>query len=142
MQRHVQVISAFLLGVCRDVGQVLKPYKALRIQRSSQCGVPKTTAASCREAMGALAPGYWESHPGATSGTDVFPVSRAHLSSSPDYQFGSSWVTCGHSPFVCLESVLFTSTQYLNLSFLLLPILESVKNFFSYPSHLEAAEPR
>ena len=104
--------------------------------------MPKTSAASCRKAMGALAPGYWESYPGATSGTDVFLVSRAQLSSSPDDQFGSSCVACGHSPFVGLESALFTSIQYLNLSFLLLPILESVKNFFSHRSHLEAAEPR
>ena len=58
MQRHVQVISAFLLGVCRDVGQVLKPYKTLRIQRSSLCGMPKTTAASCRKAMGCCGPHF------------------------------------------------------------------------------------
>ena len=104
--------------------------------------MPKTTAASCRKAMGALAPGCWESHPGAASGTNVFLGSRTRLSSGPDCQFGSSWVTCARSPFVGLESARLTSIQYLNLSFLLLPILESVKNFFSHSSHLEAAEPR
>lgn len=81
-------------------GKVLKPYKALRIQRSSQLGVPKTTVASTRKAMGALAPGCWHGHPGATSGTDVVLVPRAHLSSHPGNQFGSSWVICALSHFV------------------------------------------
>lgn len=134
--------GSFPLGLGRDVGQVLIPYKALRIQRFSQLGMPETTAASTRKAMGALTPGCWENQPGATTGTNVVLVPRAHLSSSPGCQFGSSWVICAHLPLLGLESGFLTSIQYLNISFLLLPILESLKNFFSHFTPSEAAWPR
>lgn len=95
-----------------------------------------------RRVMGALAPGSWESQPGGTSGTDVALVPRANLVSSPGYRFGSCWLICAHSHLLSTESVLLSSMQYLTLSFLFLPILESVKNFFSQSTPAEAAEPR
>lgn len=91
--------------------------------------------------MGAVAQGCWGSQLGDTSGTDVILQPGAHLSFSPGYESGSSWVICAHS-LVGLESGFFTSIQYLNLSFVLLPILESVKNFFPHSIPSEATEPR
>lgn len=131
----------FLLGFGRDGRKVLKPYKALRIQRSVQLGVPETTAAFCRQAMGVLAPGCSENQRGATSSTTVVSVPIAHLSSSAGCQSGSTWVTCAHS-LPGLESGFLPSVQHLNLSFLLLPILELVKTFFPHSTPSEAAKPR
>ena len=91
--------------------------------------------------MGALALGCWESQPGDTSDTDVILENGVHLSFSPGSQSESIWVICAHL-LVGLESGFLASIQYLNLSFVLLPILESVKNFFSYSTPAEAAEPR
>lgn len=103
--------SAFLLGVCKDIGQVLSPYKALIIQRSSQLGGPKATAASSRKAMNDLAPWCWESTPGTTTGTNMFLMPMAHLPSSLRYQFGSRWVMCAYSLLVDLEYCFLTSIQ-------------------------------
>lgn len=118
----------------------MKAHKALRMQRSSQPGVPKTTVASTRKAMGALAPGCWHGHPGATSGTDVVLVPRAHLSSGPGDQFGSSWVICALSHFVGFREWVPHSYSIPEPFFSTSSILESVKNFFSYSTPSEAAE--
>lgn len=130
-------LGAFLLGLCRDGGKVLIPYKALRIQRSSLLEAPQSN--SLRTMMGALAPGCSESPPVAASGTHVALGPRAHLSSSPGCQCGSSWVTCAHSFLPALQTG-FLNVQYLNLFFLLLSALESLKNFLSRPIPAEAAE--
>lgn len=91
--------------------------------------------------MGAVVRGRWGSRPGNASGTDVILQPGAHLSFSPGYQPGSSWVIRAQL-LLGLESGFLTSIRCLNLSFLLLPILESVKNFFSRSTPAEAAEPR
>ncbi|XP_028381032.2 olfactory receptor 6B1 isoform X2 [Phyllostomus discolor] len=87
--------------------------------------------------MGGLAPGCSESRPGATPGTAVAVEPWAALSPSPGCPFGSSWVTCAPS-LLGVESGFLTPVQYLTLSFLLLPILESLKNF-SHSTPPEAA---
>lgn len=91
--------------------------------------------------MGAVALGCQESHPGDASGTNVILEPAVHLSFSPGSRSEGIWVLCAHLP-VGLESGVLTSIQYLDLSFVLLPILESVKNFFSCSTPAEAAEPR
>lgn len=122
--------GAFLLDLGRDVEKVLTPFKALRTQSSSELGESKTTAASTGQAMGAVVLGRWDSQPGDMSGTDVTLQPGAHLFFSPAYQSGSTWVIHAHL-LLGLESGFLTSIWYLNLSFLLLPILESVKSIFT-----------
>lgn len=87
--------------------------------------------------MGVLPPGCSESQLGA-----VLLEPWAPLSPRPGWQCGSSWVTCAHSLPPGLETGLLTSAQYLTVFFLLLRVLESVKNFCSHSSLPEASESR